>query len=173
MHSFTDLVQNSTAFTLNTLGQVEADLTKHLESSGATSLVRSLQMVALQKTLLAVGMFSMFEAILQSKLSCDNGFVKAKEILSGAGETDLLERFQIFYLAINVLKHGRGKSYDVLNAKTESLPFRMKRPDETFFDEGDVAEVETLIQVDDAFLMHCANLVGDISEVINRTLRAS
>jgi hypothetical protein len=40
---------------------------------------------------------------------------------AGAGELALKERFSEFQLAVNVLKHGRGRSYDALVAKAGSL----------------------------------------------------
>ena len=44
----------------------------------------------------------------------------------------------------------------------------MKMPDEAFFAEGDVSEVSTLIEVDDAFVLRCAEVIRDISDVIRR-----
>jgi len=70
-------------------------------------------------------------------------------------------------LAINALKHGRGRSYDALLAEND-LPFLIKRPDENFFTEGDVSEVSILIQVDDQFVLGCAEVIQDVSSVIAR-----
>lgn len=56
----------------------------------------------------------MFDAILQEELQCADGFRKAGELLKAAGETVLKERFDDIQLAVNVLKHGRGRSYDDL-----------------------------------------------------------
>ena len=78
------------------------------------------------------------------------------------------ERFDDLFLAINVLKHGRGRSYDALVAKAKALPFRIKQPDESFFFEGDVSEVSTLVEVDDAFVQHCGKVISDVSGVIRR-----
>jgi len=49
-------------------------------------------------------------------------------------------------LAVNVLKHGQGSSYEEL-LKTPNLPFTIKQPGDFFFDEGDIAEPEGLIHV--------------------------
>lgn len=125
-------------------------------------------MIQLQKTILAVGMFSIFEANLQNNLACINGFKEAKKILETEGEIDLKERFEELYFAVNVLKHGRGDSYDHLVAKAETLPFRIKLPDQSFFSEGDVSEVSTLVEVDDVFVQHCANVISDVYRVIHR-----
>ena len=45
---------------------------------------------------------------------------------------------------MNVLKHGRGQSYEELLA-TPNLPFFLKRSEDNFFEEGDIAEPESLI----------------------------
>jgi hypothetical protein len=168
MHSFTELVDRCATFTLATLREANEKTIEALQTSGATSLVKTLQMIQLQKAILAVGMFSIFEAGLQDGLSCSNGFCEAKKILDDEGELDMKEQFNDLFLAVNVLKHGRGRSYDALVAKAETLPFRIKLPDESFFFEGDVSEVSTLIEVDDAFVQLCSNVISDVSEVIRR-----
>ena len=168
MHSFTELIDRCTTFTLSTLGEANEKTIEALETSAATSLVKTLQMIQLQKTILAVGMFSILEANLQENLGCRNGFKEAKRILDDEGKLVLKEQFDNFYLAINVLKHGRGDSYDALIAKVTVLPFRIKQPNEPFFFEGDVSEVSTLIEVDDAFVQLCADVIKDVSEVIGR-----
>jgi len=90
--------------------------------------VKALQMVRLQKAISAVGIFSLFEAMLQDGLACSDGFREAGEILERDGAMELKERFVDVQLAINVLKHGRGRSYDALVAKADRLPFRSKDP---------------------------------------------
>lgn len=168
MHNFTELVDRCATFTLETLREANERTIEALQSSGATSLVKTLQMIQLQKAILAVGMFSIFEASLQEGLSCSNGFGEAKKILDDEGELDMKERFDDLFLAINVLKHGRGRSYDALVAKAEALPFRIKLPDESFFFEGDVSEVSTLVEVNDAFVQRCGDVISDVSGVIRR-----
>lgn len=168
MHPFTDLVDLCTAFTLEALRQANDRTIDELQTSSETTLVKALQMVQLQKTILAVGMFSLFEAILQDGLSCSDGFRRASDILDREREADLKERFSDLQLAINVLKHGRGRSYDALVAKAEDLRFRVKLPEEAFFFEGDVSEVSTLIEVDDKFILSCAEVIREVSEAIRR-----
>lgn len=169
MHTFSDLIKHSTTSTLNALKEANEKLIETLQTSGATSLVKGLQMVQLQKAIFAVGMFSMFEAVLQDGLTCKNGFLAASEILDDEGEARIKERFSDLCLAINVLKHGRGRSYDTLVLKATNLPFRVKLPDEPFFDEGNVSEISTLVEVDDAFVMGCAEVIRDVSRIIKRT----
>lgn len=164
MHNFDDLVHRGTSFTLNALGKANSKVIIALKTSAPTIAIKNLQMLQLQKAILATGMFSLFDAILQEELSCRNGFEKAKKILIQKGKVELHDRFDDFVCAINVLKHGRGKSYDALVAKSESLPFRIKLPGEIFFFEGDVSEVSTLIEVDDKFVLNCAELIEQVSK---------
>ncbi|MFG6157944.1 hypothetical protein ACGTNG_03955 [Halomonas sp. 1390] len=168
MHGFTELVDRCATFTLEALREANESAIETLQTSGATSLVKTLQMIQLQKAILSVGMFSIFEANLQDGLGCSNGFGRTKKILVDKGELDTKERFDDLYLAINVIKHGRGRSYDALVAKAKTLPFRIKLPDESFLFEGDVSEVSTLVEVDDAFVQYCGDVIGDVSDVIRR-----
>lgn len=169
MHRFTELVDRCASFTLRNLKEANEQTIEALQTSGATSLVKTLQMIQLQKAILAVGMFSIFEANLQDGLRCDNGFAEARKILDSEGEAGIKERFEDACKAINVLKHGRGRSYDALVAKAKALPFRIKMPNESFFFEGDVSEINTLIEVDDNFVQYCGNIISKVSQVVNRT----
>jgi hypothetical protein len=124
-------------------------------------------MVQLQRAICAVGMFSIFDAILQEELDCKDGFRKAEDLLVAAGQCALKERFKDLQLAVNVLKHGRGRSYDTLVQRASVVPFRVKLPDQAFFFEGDVSEVATLVEVDDAFVRLCAEVIHDVSVTIS------
>jgi hypothetical protein len=166
MHSFDELIQHCTEFSLEALGEAQQKVVEALQTSSATSLVKALQMVQLQRVISAVGMFSMFDAILQDGLQCADGFRMAGELLEKQGAVALTERFGDLQLAINVLKHGRGRSYDALVQKARALPFRIKLPDEYFFNEGDVSEVSTLVEVDDAFLRSCAEVIREVSAAL-------
>ena len=163
MHAYDELAEHGMEFSLNALNEAYDRVVEELQTNGATRLVKALQMVHLQKAVLAVGMFSMFEAILQDQLDCTDGFREASVRLDAKGETGLMERFGDLQLAINVLKHGRGRSDDDLVAKANALPFRVKLPDEHFLNEGDVSEVQTLIDVDDAFVRRCAAVIREVS----------
>ena len=167
MHSFPELADRCTIFTLGALKEVENSTIDALQTSGATSLVKTLQMIRLEKTILAVGIFSIFDAILQDRLNCSNGFLEAKEILTQNGDSTLLSQFTDLELAVNALKHGRGRSYNALVGKDGgSLLTNIKQPDEHFFDEGDVSEISTLIDVDDKFINSCVDIIKRVSESI-------
>ncbi len=167
MHEFPELIDRCTVFTLDALEAAQTRTIEALETSGATTLVKTLQMVQLQKVVIAVGMFSIFDALLRDRLGCADGFKEAAGILNGLGVTELEERFDNLKLAVNVLKHGEGRSYKELS-KRRTLPFRIKHPDEGFFNEGDVSEVSTLIEVDDTFVMNCADNIREVADAIKR-----
>lgn len=169
MHSFDELVQHCAEFSLASLNEAQDEGSVALQTSATTSLVKVMQIVQLQKVISAVGMFALFDAILQNGLQCTDGFRMAAEILEKEGEIGLKERFGDQQLAINVLKHGRGRSYDALVAKASTLPFRVKLPHENFFNEGDVSEISTLVEVDDAFVRNCAKVICDVTAVMKRT----
>lgn len=174
MHRFAELVERCVTFTTNNLTTANEKTVEALETSGSTSLVKTLQMIELQKAIFAVGMFSLFEANLQDSLACRNGFEEAEKRLIAAKEADLAERFNDFYLAINVLKHGKGPSYNKLVARAKSgLPFEIKMPDQAFFEEGDVSEISTLVLVDDTFIHHCAEIISAIYSVVRNQEAAS
>lgn len=168
MHSFDDLIHRSTSFTLQALEKANNELIESLQEGASTTAVKNLQMVQFQKVILATGMFSLFDATLQEALACSNGFARTKEILIHAGEDELHSRFKDFIGAINVLKHGKGQSYDSLISRIDALPFRIKLPDQNFFFEGDVSEVSTLIEVTDTFVMDCAELIYAVCTVVRR-----
>jgi hypothetical protein len=172
MHRFSELDDNCAKFSIATLQSLDERTLEALEVSGATIHVKSLQMAQLQRAILAVGMFSLFEATLQDALGAD-GFEAARKILSEHNELDAKERFDNVCLAINVLKHGYGRSYKALIAKTDSPPFKVKLYGEGFFNEGDVAEVRTLVEVDDNFVQLCADVIAEVSGVVRRVCGAS
>ena len=83
-------------------------------------------------------MLSNFKSVVQDRLQCRNGFDTVRECLERENEMTLNNRFAVFVHAINVLKRGRGRSYDALVTMDNDLPFRIKRPGEVFFSEGDI-----------------------------------
>jgi hypothetical protein len=169
MHNFLELIDRCIAFNLGALKKVEKKTITSLQMTGATSLVKTLQMIRVQKTILAVGIFSLFEAILQDRLNCTKGFAEAKSILEQKGELALLPRFTDLELAINALKHGQGRSYNALVAKNGGrLDSHLKDPDERFFNEGDVSEITTLIDVDEKFIYTCLEVISQVSEAIKQ-----
>lgn len=168
MHSFDFLIKVSTQFTLDALNAATEKATSRLKQSGSTPPVQALQAVQLQKAVIATGAFSIFEATLQDRLKCKNGFSEALSILDESSENHLKDKFSNLRLAVNVLKHGKGRSYDELVDKSDDLDFRILQPDENFFNEGDVSEVYTLVKVDDKFVLDCVTVISQVADVIRR-----
>lgn len=167
MHKFTDLISGSSSLTVQAIKEAEDKIHQELRTSGSTCLVRGLQNLTIQKAIYALGLFSVFEAILQVNLGCDDGLETAKSILSDEGETDLHENFCDLSKAVNVLKHGRGRSYKALFDKATQLSFRVKHSEDGY-SEGNVSEVNLLIDVDYDFIDYCAGIIRDVSKVIER-----
>lgn len=146
--------------------ETQAEILGLMRDHPSSVHMKNLQSLRLQYAVTAVGIFSIFEADLQRELNADHGFRALKILLKERGEDTLLERFDLFKHAINVLKHGAGRSYDKLRTHEGELPFRIRKPDEDFFDEGDCTEIDTLVLVGDEFVRSCAEIVYQISDLI-------
>jgi len=168
MHRFTELADRAASFALTTLNEAHDRTVEALQTSGATRHVKNLQMIRLSKAIFAVGMFSIFEAMLQDDLGASNGFKAARNLLISMDESELEARFSNYYLAINVLKHGDGESYRKLLGKKLELPFKVVSKDEEDEFEGDVSAVATLIDADDAFIENCGAIIRDVTAAIQR-----
>ncbi|MBL4749933.1 MAG: hypothetical protein JKX71_05010 [Amylibacter sp.] len=85
--------------------------------SGSDAQVEELRAVTVSLELAAVDTFSLFEARMQHHFKRGPFSRKLKSLLLEAEQTDLADRVYQYYLAINVLKHGKGASYrELLNA---------------------------------------------------------
>lgn len=164
MRDYSKIARGCAGSTLESLNSTVQSVLEELETSAATPLIRALRLVNYQKAIFAVGLFSMFEAHLGLK----DGFKGVSRILGKHGEVELKVRFEQFNCAINVLKHGRGSSYDKLVQSTSPLPFKILRPGEFFFDEGDVSEISTDIEVNDNFINNCLDVINKVSTIINK-----
>lgn len=166
MHNFNELIQYSTSFNLTSINKETKNLYRNLTTNANTSNIKMLQMIELQKVIISIGMFSMFDAIVQNELNCKNGFKRINEILIDKNEIELQNSFQDLSMAINVLKHGKGRSYESLLKRIDSLKFKIKKYDEIFFDEGDISAVNTLIKVDDEFVLYCSDVIHEVYNAV-------
>ncbi len=164
-----ELLTQCADFTLHHASDVERAVFKELQTSGATRLVMTLRMLNLQRAILAIGMFSLFEALLQSKLGWANPFGELDAYLLKKDKPELASSITEYKLAINVLKHGQGRSLNELLDRASELEFKVRSPDHPFFEEGDVAEVDTLVAVDDKFVQRCAILINQARTHISET----
>jgi hypothetical protein len=70
---------------------------------------------------ISVDIYSVFEARMQHHFKRGPFSRKLQSLLVAGGETDLAERIRQYYLAINVLKHGKGDSYRELAKEQDAL----------------------------------------------------
>ncbi|POW57021.1 hypothetical protein C3408_11980 [Candidatus Pantoea alvi] len=167
MHRFSELVYRCTYFSLSTINEAYDKTVIELSETGATTPVKNLQSLNLQRMIHAVGMFSIFEAHLQLALNCKNGFKETELILEEANNLTLKEDFHNCYLAINALKHGDGASYAKLLEKISTIDFVVETPETPATEEGDVSGVMGLVRVDDNFIKHCLEIIEKVSECIS------
>jgi hypothetical protein len=148
---------------------VEEDVLQELEISAATPLVVALRVIRLQKTILATGMFSLYESFLQVGMGWKerSAFDELEKCLKKHDEHKLAQVFSDYRLAVNVLKHGKGPSYDRLVERSSKLEFKIKLPEEAFFFEGDVSELASvLIDVHGKFVERCAEIIQETLAVL-------
>ena len=69
----------------------------------------------------AIDIHSLFEARMQHHFKRGPFSRKLKALLLSAEKTDLADRVHQYYLAINVLKHGKGASYRELLAMADTF----------------------------------------------------
>ncbi len=162
MHHYVDLLPGITETALAHLNEAERETRERLKTSARTIDVKILQRLNLLRAITALGMFALTESLIQDGDTGQYGFKVAIECLDRAGNAELKQRFIDFKDAINVLKHGRGQSYDRLVKRAKALPFRVKLPEEHLFNEGNVTEVATLIEVDDEFIRATSTVVAEV-----------
>jgi hypothetical protein len=101
---------------------------KLMDSSLRTDAqVKELRRATKALELAAVDIFSIFEARMQHHFKRGPFSRKLKALLLESKELDLAERLHKYYLAVNVLKHGKGASYRALLNSPTSL-FDVKSP---------------------------------------------
>ncbi len=102
---------------------------------GSDAQVDELRVTTASLESAAVDIFSLFEARMQHHFRRGPFSRKLKSLLLEAGQTDLADRVHQYYLAINVLKHGKGASYrELLNAPSALIV--VKPTEDTTADEA-------------------------------------
>ncbi|MDT7065545.1 hypothetical protein RQL35_14220 [Citrobacter freundii] len=168
MHQFTDIASISTNFSLRTINEAFERTEIELRETERTLPGKVLQALNLAKVIYAVGLFSIFEGHVQQALQCKDGFKEIKSILDQAGEATLKEEFEIYYQAINALKHGDGRSYNSLVQNINDLDFGVETPSTPIYEVGDLTAVTGLVRVDDAFINNCMELIERVSACIEK-----
>lgn len=129
-----------------------------LMDDGSSAVVNAARVSQIRIVMLAVGGFSMLEGILEQTRDWREPFIELDKELRAKGLGSIADEFLVYKMAINVLKHGFGRSYEWLLSR-ENLPFRVKNRDESFFEEGDIGEIPGLILVDHFFVHSCASVI--------------
>ena len=102
--------------------------------NGSDAQVEELRAATVALELAAVDIFTLFEARMQHHFKRGPFSRKLKSLLLEEKQTDLADRIHQYYLAINVLKHGKGASYrELLN--TPGALFVMRPTTEIIADE--------------------------------------
>lgn len=160
-----ELLTRCASFTLAHTHAVEEEVYKALQTSGKTRLVMTLRMLRLQRAILVIGMFSLFEALLQTAMNWKNALEELDKYMRVQGAIALADKIADYKLATNVLKHGEGRSHRELLSRATLLEFEVRAKGD-FFSEGDVSEVGILIDVDDKFVQRCAELIEEAANII-------
>lgn len=139
---------------------------KRLGTGASTIDVNGLRTCSMAITIVAVGLMGTFEAMLQGHAGWTDTYRELGKVLRGGGRADLADRMIDYRLAVNVLKHGEGRSYEQLLARRGLLPFPIKGRGEAFFNEGDVSEVGGLVDTRGGFVDDCTELLNEIRSVL-------
>jgi hypothetical protein len=114
-----------------------SEILEHLEGpNGSDAQVKDLRAATVALELAAVDIFTLFEARMQHHFKRGPFSRKLKAKLINAGHIDLADRIHKYYLAINVLKHGKGASYRELIDTPTSL-FGVKLAEDVNADDVD------------------------------------
>lgn len=112
-----------------------SDILKRMEGQNRSDAkVEELRAAIILLELEAVDIFSLFEARMQHHFKRGPFSRKLKSLLLESQQTDLADKFYQYYLAMNVLKHGRGASYRELLNVPNSL-FVVKSNEDIIIDE--------------------------------------
>lgn len=117
--------------------QIAALRSEMAEAEGSETQLEALQTAIVGLESLTVDSFTLFEARMQRHFKRGPFSRKLKAALLEAGEPDLAGRVQNYYLAVNVLKHGKGASYRTLLAAPNSL-FDVHNVESVELAEGEV-----------------------------------
>ena len=114
-----------------------------LQNAGGSDLVgadaEALRAATVEIELAAIDIYSVFEARMQHHFRRGPFSRKLKALLVESGKVDLAGKIHQYYLAINVLKHGKGESYREL--LREPTPLVVVRPaEDTSSEEAPVTD---------------------------------
>ena len=73
MQNFIQIISESTESNIENFNRVEESTRNELENLGSTRLVLTLQKMQWERSIFAIGMFSLFEAVVQKELKIEKG----------------------------------------------------------------------------------------------------
>jgi hypothetical protein len=165
MHPFHEIISFTNSSINIYIDKRFEDIGKALNENPKSIYIKALQGIELQKAIQVVGSLSIFESILQKQLNVDSGFQSAKMILKEKGMNELLKKFTYWINIVNVLKHGYGRSYK--NLIDDEFPdIKIKSTEDAFFSEGDVSEVDTIIQINNEHIDIITDLILEVSKAL-------
>lgn len=166
MHDFAELALRGEVISRRIYEEETDQILGLLAETGETIYVKALQSLSLHRAAYLVGMCSMYEAYLEGRYG-ESGWALVRRTLGDAGEQDLLQRFEFMTAAVNVLKHGQGRSYEYLCQRRLELPFSIAMEDGTEdFDEGDVSMLVSLVVVDQELADFFNAVIMEISDFL-------
>ena len=101
--------------------RISQALTNMAGPNGTELPAKELRRASKALELVAVDIFSTFEARMQHHFKRGPFSRKLKTLLLESKQPDLADRLHKYYLAVNVLKHGKGASYRELLKSPTSL----------------------------------------------------
>ena len=146
--------------------EVQIRILSQLQTSASTSLMNGLRTITTFYSMICIGGLSVFEATLQQSIGWNDAFFELDKHLRSKSMIDLADRFRDYKDAINVLKHGEGRSYEKLLARKAQLEFSVKDRGQAFFLEGEVSEVGRLVNADAEFARKCSAIINEIIEAL-------
>ena len=162
-----DHLLRAPALLLREIEEINEGIIEKLQTSASTVLVNGLKTCTMSHTIIAVGTIGVFEALLQRHFDWKNSLRSLDYELRDRDQANLADRFRDFRDAINVLKHGKGVSYDRLLSRKDQLPFKVLGEDENFFMEGDVSSVSRLVEADVAFINSSIETIREIIIILD------
>jgi len=142
--SLLELVATAQASAKTTEDRI-SDVLKLMDGqNGSAAQVEDLRTATASLELAAVDIFSLFEARMQHHFRRGPFSRKLKALLVEAKQKALADRVHQYYLAINVLKHGKGASYrELLN--TPGPLFVMRPAEDTGADGASLGLVDVTV----------------------------
>lgn len=124
----------------------EDRISEALKSSGSDAQVEELANATAALEATSVDIYSVFEARMQHHFRRGPFSRKLKALLLENRQADLANRLHEYYLAINVLKHGKGASYRELLEAPSGL-FEVKPSVKLSDDDADEETSASLVDI--------------------------